>query len=518
MIDDRVPETSKTDNPVRERTTAHLGTGWSWIGIATAAEVTGKLFEGIESVRHAVTELIPHSILLWVHRTMSVLVAVGLLIGYILVTKWLVSRLQPRRFPRPVLYSAAAVFAVFAMMAVNIWAFPNGPDADLYARRERAEWISRLLPDVEAANKLNLAEAQGQAVDPTNRPQVWSTAQALRGLLTDSDARLNTNAVRSAYAYIERVRLEDTRDRPGGWGYFEEWTWPVTEIGAWVGLAEVASLEKPEFWPQAERTGVEERVTRDLAAIAALQQTDGGWSSIPVKAPQLSRTYPTVMALWFIAEAKRSNAIANRIGTAYDDNLRNGLQWLSKNFKSEIMNQNEGPLGWVPNPSRANQHEVFNGLNAHGIYVLARVAQLPGFENAVSLYPNFSAALTNFLSRENLLSLAIDKNDRLHDVDRYVGRLMDTSSSLGCSCPYTIEASTFLWYPWSVAAAQQLANNPRINPEQEAMARDFAEQLLARLPSAASFVQREPAYVQAEFLIGVRPSTTAPGASAATPR
>src|SRR5262249_44425734 len=86
--------------------------------------------------------------------------------------------------------------------------------------------------------------------------------------------------------------------------------------------------------------------------------------------------------------------------------------------------------------------------------------------------------------------------------DRYVHRAASTSTPGACVCPFTIENSTFLWYPWSMASARALAMDQNVTADQRAKAGTVAETLTARLSEANLLIDTGFHYIMAEFLIG----------------
>ena len=77
-----------------------------------------------------------------------------------------------------------------------------------------------------------------------------------------------------------------------------------------------------------------------------------------------TRTYSTVMALWVLLEAAESSVLPLRIRSSYVTQIKDGVAWLLQNYDENF--------GWVPNPSRERQTEVFIGLSSQIIYILGR--------------------------------------------------------------------------------------------------------------------------------------------------
>jgi hypothetical protein len=100
-------------------------------------------------------------------------------------------------------------------------------------------------------------------------------------------------------------------------------------------------------------------------------------------------------------------------------------------------------------------------------------------------------------------------NNRMHDFDRYLQHASGTpgaARAVACGCQFTVEASTFLWYPWSLAASRALANDQTLTADQRERARQVAATLGQRTADAGSWLDREFHYATAEFLIGTASS------------
>ena len=142
-----------------------------------------------------------------------------------------------------------------------------------------------------------------------------------------------------------------------------------------------------------------------------------------------------------------SPSLADKIGGKYDENIRQGINWLLRGY---------GPgQGWVPNPNRVGQRNQFEGLTAHALFVLARVARLPAF----SFIKNdnvYRTARQDFIKNRQLATWSIDSNDsHLPDADlRFIGT------------EFLAEGSTFLWFPWSLVVLSELSNDQDLSADE----------------------------------------------------
>jgi hypothetical protein len=474
------------------------------VGLATAAEVLGKSVNAIEKLRHMVIDTIGLQQMVNIHQALVIIVGVALLIGYAAAAWWVYLKIRAQRMQLRIAYVLLAVAGMGTMAWINYRIIPPRPDPETYLRTERTEWERRVLGSQESAH----GGIRVTSLDQTAPTQVWTTAQVLAGVLSDGSlGATDVDRVRKAFNYMESARLGGT----GGWGYFEDWPWSITEVTSWVALSEALSLQQ-SFWSASERADMTSRVRRDLKTVALAQQEgDKGWSPVISSSPNLSRTYSTLMATLAFAEAQHAGVASDDDAKPYDMYVRNGAEWLLRTFDTQPRSDNSAlPTGWVANPSRVNQQESFLGLNAQVLYILERAARLPRLDD-LRLNPNFKSAVGMFLAETTFQSRAVGLNDRLHDSDRYLPgsaslATISVTAHATCSCPLTIEGSTFLWYPWSVAAARALADDGELQTEQRQRAATLARQLVQRLSDSSSFVSGGFNYVNAEFLLGVTPT------------
>ncbi|HUK36943.1 MAG TPA: hypothetical protein VLV86_23675 [Vicinamibacterales bacterium] len=500
-----VPDsTASSASPVALLKARLLRLSGAIIGLATGAELVGKSVNAIDRLRHFVIEAIGLQQLVNIHQALVIIVGAALLAGYAFGAWWLYLKIRRQPVQMRIGYVALAVLGMGTMAWINFKIIPPRPDPELYLNHERAEWGQRVLGSQDPQGGIRVISQ-----DSTARPQVWTTAQALTGVLSDPGpvSASDADRVRKAFGYIERSRLSGS----GGWGYFEDWPWSITEVTSWVVLAEVRALERG-IWPASQRSDIIGRVNRDLATVSmSIQDSDKGWSPVITSSQGISRTYSTLMATLAFIDAQRLPDWSDDQRQAYVMHVRDGSEWLLKTFKRDPRKDSSSlVLGWVANPYRSNQQESFLGLNAQVLYVLEQAAAISDLRD-LHLDQNFGGAVDMFLAEPSFGTRSASLNDRLHDTDRYlpISSAVTPSASGGhaaCSCPLTIEGSTFLWYPWSVAAAQALAADGELAPEQRQRASAVARLLVDRLSDSSSFVSGEFNYVDAEYLLGVSPT------------
>jgi hypothetical protein len=319
-----------------------------------------------------------------------------------------------------------------------------------------------------------------------NTQQAWATAQVLVGAYsTDRDLPQLAPRLKNGFAYLKALRRTTPAD---GWNlYGNENPYTLTEINAWVTLAHIMSLDgKTKIWNDAERQDLLVQIDRDLAELKLRQSDTGGFRPIRDDQPSFTRTYPTIMALWALADAKRSPTIGPKIGAQYDDAIRKGINWLFGSYKAG--------QGWVPNPNRVGQTAKFQGLNAQTLLVLSRLEAMPEFAFLKS-DPTYKMAKSDFLAAKQITEWNADENNSsVPDADvRYPGT------------EFTAEGSTFLWFPWTLAELTMLTHDATLSDTDRATAAQLRFDILnhnaAKLDNYVETANLS--YIFAENLVGV---------------
>ena len=458
--------------------------------LGTAAQAIGN----IQKIQTFVTDVIGSKAFKNLHLALTAVVVAALILAYAAATYWIYLKLQSRDIRIRIAVMALALVLLSGLAVGSYALIPPPPDPDAYRAEKAKEWRDRLLahPAEDGGVKVSFSEAQA----PT---QVWTTAQALRAVLVssvDADLKRLAARLRSAFDFIEDSQI---RAAPGGWGYFKEWQTGVTEIAGWVCVAEAASVDATRrdiVWAPEQVSRIFDRITHVVQLIVSTQQHDGGWGPTAQRGADLSRTYSTTLATWCLIEAHRTGGTPLIPDSTYDRAITDGITWLLTNYRQS--------LGWVPNPHRKIQNERFLGLTAQVLYVLEQ-AQTSEHFKSVATGPNALPAKKEFLAAPDFGSRSLGDNDRLHDSDRYL-RIVSppVSTPASCTCPpFTIEASTFLWYPWSLAAVRSLAFDQTIEATQRAAAENLSRALTGRLSEASELIDTGFNYIVAEFLIGV---------------
>jgi hypothetical protein len=191
------------------------------------------------------------------------------------------------------------------------------------------------------------------------------------------------------------------------------------------------------------------------------------------------------MALWVLLEATESSALPLRNRSNYEAHIRKGVTWLLQNYDDHF--------GWVPNPNRERQTEVFIGLSAQVIYILGRAEnQNP----VVDEHPNYRAAQRWILARHanynDLVVKNLQGNRRTHDADVHL-----------VGSRFTLEQSTFLWFPWSYASLSMLVGDPGWSVDERRVARDARLKMSLRFEELDAYLEHEFPYVLAENLLAI---------------
>jgi hypothetical protein len=333
--------------------------------------------------------------------------------------------------------------------------------------------------------------------------QAWTTAQIVYALetlpLMSPEARV---AVRQGLDYIERMRVtasnrpcQEPNGQQDGWAYIKFLPWGVTEVNSWVLLSKITSLQSRfsfEIWDPSELTAELQRTKLDVEALARRQHDDGGWAPIAKTEDATHlRTYSTIMALWSLLEAKRNDRLGPMLGSSYDPKITHGARWLLTTWSGE-----KG--GWGPNPAWKQKEKLYPGLTAQALYVLQLVAK---YDPHIARDDDLRKVKENFIrwatgeadSNDSLRARAISQNESPHDSDRYLHNQ-----------PYTIEQTTFLWYPWTLAALSEMAHDDLSSKELRDASNNLFHISLSRVANYWKFTTSDPvAYPIAEGLIGL---------------
>lgn len=491
------------------------------IAIAGASMVTianiGSFLSDLEKIQAFVLNLLGLYNSYIVHFWFKIVLVLFMGVGYIILSGWIyLSYFFRRAAHHQAIFGALAVFIGIFVGYLNYRIVGVGPTVSGPILRNAIEPLSETI----------FRQADGKGFNPwsggvAGEPQVWTTAQCLVAVLKAAKlpnipVRQNmfsakAGALKTAFDYIELSRLTNSKSlgcecgqagiapkapiQPGGWGYVDASNWGVTEIAGWVVLAKLAGLDHPsvrEIWSEVESKNILDSVDKDLSEIVERQHDDGGWAPIPKTADHTHlRTYSSAIALWALIEARRF--APDTLGVKYSTNIDRGLQWLINTYGSF----GDGSAGWFPNPSKRPSAERFAGLTAQVLYIMTEAEA-----SSTWLKQNFQYVKmkSDFVERSassdhpaSLRHRSVAMNDRVHDSDRYLRGV-----------PYTVESSTFLWYPWSLALTGVLRSDPALTEAVQEKASNLFNFLVQRMNTMLEFIQGDPViYPTAEFLIAL---------------
>jgi hypothetical protein len=455
--------------------------------VAVIILVLGNLatFAGsVNAINTAIFDFLGLKPLELIYYNARILVGALLTVGYAFALYWVFRKFKTVASG---LKKRASMFALFVLIAAaygfNLHALPRRPKPESLIKRQLGQWSDRIFAS-QAPNGGFRMEALNASVPP----QVWTTAQCLKAVLTAQEGlERQVQQVRSAFDYIEGARRSQPEE---GWGLFENSPETVTEVAGWVTLAYIASIDsRTPVWNESEVPGILGRIERNLAHIVSRQE-DGGWRPISERAQPpyqpYTRTYSTAIAIWSLIEARRSQKVYERIRNRYDDNIRNGAGWLLKRY--------DPILGWVPNPNRDSQRERFDGLTAQVLFILSRAETDFTFLASEAKYVE---AESDFAKKGDLVRRLQCNSDRIHDSDQ--------------SFPpttFVMEGSTMLWFPWSFAELTHLSGHVLLPRDAQNAAGQLRDDILrSNLDEMNKYIDSEYMYVLAENLFCLSFST-----------
>jgi class 3 adenylate cyclase len=312
---------------------------------------------------------------------------------------------------------------------------PTKPESEYKALLQRKAdlWVDTVFTAQASDGGIKMSASSAEATT-----QAWQTAQCLMAALSTQKKLDNyVPQIKKAFSYLEGLHRSTPVEGWNLYGNTNKFT--ITEIGSWVTLANIRSLDaKTRIWSDPEKEEIIKRVVRDLEETNRRQDAAGGWRPIRDENPDFARTYPTVMAIWSLVEAKKSPSLSATVGSKYDDNIRRGINWLLRSYKEE--------QGWVPNPNRVGQKDRFDGLTAHALFVLSQAETIGAF--AYIKNDNvYRAARQDFIRNKQFATWSIESNNsHMPDADL---RFVNTE--------FLAEGSTFLWFPWTLAELTRLS-------------------------------------------------------------
>lgn len=487
-------DTPRADAPKADGPPSSVAKLQGFVGIvAITVGNVAAMITHVEEIRKFVSKVMGTA---WVYRFHDYIVVGAsalLLFGYVSLTYWLYwNFIVGRRKVLQAVFFVSATIAVGSTVLGTYWFFFRVVNVDPLIRVELVKDVQIILSQQVSGGEDDGGFRFSQTGISTEA-QVWTTAQCLTALLQQDASVIKDSgpALRRAFDYIERSRL---KSGTGGWGYVRSMDWGVTEIDAWVALAYLYSLRADNaaiIWKPAELKAVISRANVALDVIVARQHDDGGWSVIErTPNPRHVRTYSTIMALWALAEAEQNGEVVAGHEAQYGEAVKLGAKWVLGSFTTA-----SGSSGWWPNPSNKNPVGEYPGLTAQTLFVLSKAKTSHAF---IGVDPRFMEAVDAFISvavggsddGHPLTLRKLAPNETAHDSDRYLEGRSETC-----------EQSTFLWYPWTIAAAVALENDTLLRDYQQGQLRKVSSELLARIDDVSKFIRSDAViYPTAEVL------------------
>jgi hypothetical protein len=467
-----------------------------FIGIvAIALGNCAAIITHVDEIRQYVSKVLGSELLYTFHSYILNGACTLLLVGYGSLTYWLYKNFVFDRSWRIKGAFYVAVVVTFGSTVLGSYAFLFRP-SDLVpsVKLQLSSYVEMLLSQQVVGGSDDGGFRWSQA-GTSNDVQVWTTAQCLMALLQQEPAVLRKSAptLRRGFDYIERSRLKSLER---GWGYMQNINWGVTEVDAWVALAYLYSLRVNDgalIWGSDDLPDVIARTRIALDLLLERQFNDGGWSVIEKTSnPKHIRTYSTIMALWAIAEAENSGDVFKDHEKPFHSAVASAVKWVMPFYTKSA----SGFSGWWPNPSSKSLVGAYPGLTAQTLFVLSTAAVSNPFIGADRKYKNaietfVTSAVEGDATFQSFGKRRIDDNDRPHDGDRYLEGRTET-----------VEQSTFLWYPWTIAMAAALAHDRVLQDYQHERVRNLSSMLFKRMDEEIDFVRNDAAiYPTAEIAL-----------------
>jgi hypothetical protein len=385
------------------------------------------------------------------------------------------------------------LIAILGMPIVGFIALSAIPPADqtTLILGKQSELVSAVLGQIDP----NSGGMRFSMKQQSDAPQPWSTAQGLDAVLADEKGieKLDAERLTAVLNYLESHRVD------AGWGYEEGSEPAVTEVTAWVAYAESATLRTHSaatMLNSGDLGSLSGRLKRDLDELVNRQHVDGGWGPREKSDdPAAERTYSALTSLQALESALKVNSLSSHDRARYSDSIRKGLNWLLRSKQTG----SSGYIGWWPNPNLPSQTGQCLGLTAQSIEILAMGDINSGL---VTDATELDKTISDFLRQTTSAEPAGDSVNSKNIEDNCV--LGDTDTYVPPQPLFRMEPSTYLWYPWSLMAAENLKDDRRLSMADQARRRHLEDILVRRIPDAVQFAKMHSAlYPSAETALGL---------------
>lgn len=305
-----------------------------WAKLAVLSFIIGQaaaLLSNLEVIRGTITKWIDIDQFLSLNRWIILLAPLSVGIGFAGIAYWAYSNLLKAASSRTKIVAATlAILGIPISAMLTYLAIPSPDNRSLIADQQRTFQITIL--EQQIGTGLDKGGFRFSTKGQSNDAQAWTTAQCLVALLS-SPATIRSSAlrIREGFTYLERTRMPKS-----GWGYMANDGVGVTEINAWVLIAESRSMQPSnglDIWPSNMHAGLQRRILDDVKDITSRQHEDGGWGPLPkTDRKDYERTYSTIMATWALIESRDAQLISSHPDWQYDENITRGVRWLLNHY------------------------------------------------------------------------------------------------------------------------------------------------------------------------------------------
>ncbi len=434
------------------------------LGVTVLSNV-GNILKQLRDVIESVTQLqqfvLDH---VWISAIVFGLVLIW---GNVLLFQFLYKRLR-RRIPTAYRVLAAVICAglVSLLLVSNLYSFKALLQGQTEVQQTLANELLTAQDPYEGGFK--------NAVAAAGYEDSWTTAQAVKAALLAGN--YDPERIRRAFAYIEAHRQSEGFEVP--YEADSRTQFVRTEAAAWVEIAYLESLSKPDVWPQDERPAAIARTESTLDLIIAPQDRNhGGWSPILHYSEHNARTYASMMSVWALTEALLSPSIAastkQKIAPAFDG----GISWLINHYSSN--------LGWEENP-RYRLGKSFPGLTYQTLFVLERAQLVPG-HNAFANTAAYKQIKQEFKSTINPAEVSDLKP-------------VPTEYNVIAGYPCGVDV---LAYPWLLSVLPVLIQDPDVPANDRRYLRGLLQHEVGKTVNLPNELLHAETWQVAEDLIGV---------------
>jgi hypothetical protein len=431
--------------------------------IAALLKAIKELIEAIDKVQIIIPDQVPF----WAFEG---LIGVAVVIGNVFLFRYIFVSLKGRLSTwKRALAASGIAMAIVLIVVVNVHAIVGLRVNPLLTR-------TRLLTELSGAQQLGQTGGFASYANDLGSPDdAWSTAQAIKAIFSVSGKLEDNERLKSAFRYLKAKRTST-----GYWNANPQNGPPFirTEISCWVALAYLASLRQTGFWSPQESNDVVNETSSVLHNVVAIQNNTGAWAPVIAVDTSFDRTYPTLMAVWALSDAMKTEDLPRDFRESLGGNLERGIFWLIQKYKPGY--------GWDENPQR-HISKKFDGLTFE-ILLILKSAEDIARHNSFKDMEAYRAIKRDVV---NLIPQAFP----VQDVFAIPGGDQSVNNQ---PC-----WATFAAYPWSLAALSALSKDPDIPSSDRRKLNKIRQQEFEELNDVPSFLANAETWLLAENLLGL---------------